>query len=108
MRPPREPRPERLPWPLAALPLDLPADWLTPGASRAQDARWAAVGNRVMSIPIFAMITQAAVRAIPGMASRRAAASAKGAISCSILTSRAAMSASIASTWPSIRVNRNA
>jgi hypothetical protein len=29
-----------LPWPVVALPLRLPADSLTPGASRAQEARW--------------------------------------------------------------------
>jgi hypothetical protein len=34
---------------VAPLPLVLPADSLTPGANRAQEVRWPAVGNRPMS-----------------------------------------------------------
>ena len=50
-----------------------------PGANFAHEARWAGVGNRVMSMPISAMMTAAAVGPIPGISSSRAAASAKGA-----------------------------
>src|SRR3954447_6443736 len=42
----------RLPCPVDPLPLGLPADSLTPGANRAQEARCAALGKRVMSVPI--------------------------------------------------------
>ena len=52
---------------------------LDAGANRAQDERWAGVGKRVMSRPTSAMITAAAVAPTPGISSRRATASAKGA-----------------------------
>ena len=45
--------------PVAPLPFLRPADSAMPGAKRAHDARWAAVGNRDMSMPTSAMITQA-------------------------------------------------
>jgi len=41
---------------VALLPFDFPADSFTPGAYLAHDARFPAVGNRVMSTPISAMI----------------------------------------------------
>jgi len=41
-----------LPWPVAPRPLFFPADSLMPGAKRAQEHKWAAVGNRDMSSPI--------------------------------------------------------
>ena len=84
-----------------------PADSLTPGANRAHEHRCAAVGNRVMSIPISARITQAACCPMPGISSSRAAASAKGAISASIRSSRAAMSASTWSIRASILDSKN-
>jgi hypothetical protein len=86
----------------------------------AQEARWAGVGNRVMSRPISAMKIAAAVGPIPGISSSRAAASAKGARGCSagdrgtaarvccpIWVSTAVMSRSTASTRASIRASRN-
>lgn len=93
---------------MAPLPFLLPADSLIPGAKRAQADRCAAVGNRVMSIPISAMITCAAVTPIPVTSSRRSTARAKGRISSSILPSTAAM---VAPTWsirPSMVASRNA
>lgn len=41
-----------MPRPAALLPLRLPADWVTWGHHRAQETRWAAVGNTVMSVPV--------------------------------------------------------
>ena len=41
-------------------------DWMVRGQSFAQDTRWPAVGNRVMSSPISAMMTCAACGADPG------------------------------------------
>jgi hypothetical protein len=87
--------------------LVLPAEELIPGANFAQEARWAGVGNRVMSTPISAMMTAAAVGPIPGISSSRAAASAKGARCRPICASTAAISASVASTRASIRASRN-
>src|SRR5674536_154328 len=49
------------------------------------DASCAAVGNRVMSSPTSAMITLAVVTPTPGIGSRRATASAKGAICLSLI-----------------------
>jgi hypothetical protein len=47
------------------------------GASPAQETRWAAVGNRVMSRPVSAMTAVASLRLTPGIsASRSVAASA--------------------------------
>jgi hypothetical protein len=53
------------------LALFFPADSLTPGANFAQDTRCPAVGNRLMSIPISARITQAAMALMPGISSSR-------------------------------------
>src|SRR5664280_128017 len=78
------------------------------GENLAQDARCAAVGNRVMSSPTSAMITWAAVMPTPGIVSRRATAAAKGAISSSIRVSTSVMSAAPASIRASILVSRNA
>ena len=62
-----------VPWPVAVA-FFLPADSLTPGANFAQEARCPAVGNRVMSVPISAMMIAAATRPMPGISSSRAAA----------------------------------
>ena len=67
----------------------------------------AGVGKRPMSVPISAMIAQAAVRPTPVISSSRSAAAVKGAISSSSLRSSSAMSASSASTRASIRASRN-
>src|SRR5487761_1359174 len=48
-------RSQRLPPPMELF-LRLPADSLLPGQMRAQEAKWAEVGNRVMSVPTSAMI----------------------------------------------------
>jgi hypothetical protein len=61
-----------------------------------------------MSSPTSAMITLAVVTPAPGIESRRATASAKGAICSSIRVSTSAMSASMASIRASILVSRNA
>src|SRR5260370_16980905 len=51
-------------------------DWLATRHSPAQDTRWAAVGKRVMSRPVSAMIAAAICSLTPGIsASRRAAGS---------------------------------
>src|SRR5664280_2603298 len=97
-----------LPWPVAFLPCFFPADSWTVRENLAHDASCAAVGNRVMSSPTSAMITLAVVTPTPGIGSRRATASAKGAICSSIRVSTSAMSASIASIRASILVSRNA
>src|SRR5437764_13819330 len=47
--------------PLVVVPLRrLPAVWSLPGHTPAHDARWPALGNRLMSVPISATITSAA------------------------------------------------
>jgi hypothetical protein len=66
------------------------------------------VGKRPMSMPISAMITWAAVRPTPVIASSRSAAAAKGAISASILRSSSAMSALAWSRRVSIVSSRKA
>ena len=48
--------------------------FLDSGANRAHEHRCAAVGNRDMSIPISATMTQAASGPMPGISSSRAAA----------------------------------
>ena len=98
----------RLPWPVVPLPFFFPADSLTPGANLAQEARCPAVGNRLISVPISAMMTAAAMRPMPGISSSRATASAKGAIISSIRASSSAMSASRLSTRATILASRNA
>jgi hypothetical protein len=45
----------------------LPADSCIAGASPAQAAKWAAVGNRDMSAPVSATMTCATVSPTPGM-----------------------------------------
>lgn len=89
----QNPRQVAVPCPVAPLPFLRPADSLTPGAYLAQDERWAGVGKRVMSTPISAMITAAAVAPIPGISARRATACAKGTNSCSVRCCTASMSA---------------
>ena len=69
-----------LPCPVAPRPFVFPADWLTPGANRAQEDRCAGVGKRDMSSPISAMTVQAAVAPTPGISSRRSTTLANGAI----------------------------
>ena len=51
---------------LHLLDLILPADSLAPGAMPAQDVRWAAVANVVMSMPISAMMRSAVTIEMPG------------------------------------------
>jgi hypothetical protein len=85
-----------------------PADSLTPGAKRAQEARCAGVGNRAMSVPTSARISCAAVTPTLGISSSRAIAWAKGAIWASILSCTVAMSAVMPSIRCSIRSRRNA
>src|SRR4051794_6829486 len=55
----------RLPCPVDPSPLFLPAEDLTPGENFAHEHRCPAVGNRVMSRPISAMMTAAATGPIP-------------------------------------------
>ena len=62
-----------MPWPLAGL-RDRAPDCRADGASPAQDTRWAAVGNRVMSRPVSAMIALARARLTPGISASRSAA----------------------------------
>jgi len=87
--------------------LFLRAEDLIPGANFAHEHRCPAVGNRVMSTPISAMMIAAATGPIPGISSSRWAAWPKGARWAWIWASTAAMSASIASILPSIWVSRN-
>src|SRR3954452_19530241 len=68
----------RLPCPVDPLPLFLPAEDVTPGENFAHEHRCPAVGDRVMSRPISAMMTAAAPGPMPGISSRRSAACAKG------------------------------
>jgi hypothetical protein len=49
-------------------------DWRATGASPAQETRWSAVGNRVMSRPVSAMIALASLRLTPGISASRPAA----------------------------------
>jgi hypothetical protein len=56
-----------LPRPVEPFPLLRPADSLTVGVKRAQDARCPAVGNLPMSVPISAMMTAAATGPMPGI-----------------------------------------
>src|SRR3954453_14346442 len=69
----------RLPCPVKPLPLLLPAEDLMPGENFAHEHRCPAVGNRVMSTPISAMMIAAATGPIPGISSRRCTAWSKGA-----------------------------
>src|SRR5438067_10456633 len=69
--------------PLRVLPdLRLPALSLLPGHIPAQEARWAAVGNLVISRPISATMVSAVRRPTPGMESRRLSASSTGRSRC--------------------------
>lgn len=95
-----------MPWPVAPVPFFRPADSLIPGANFAHPARWAAVGNRVMSTPISAMITAAVVALTPGISISVATCCAKGDNWAPIWVSRSVMSASIASIRASILDNR--
>ena len=56
----------------------MPADSSLPGHVPAQEARWAAVGKRVMSAPISSTITSAVRRPTPGMVCSRRDWSANG------------------------------
>ena len=47
--------------------LTRPADSLLPGQVPAQEARWPAVGNRLMSAPVSATITSAVRVSMPGI-----------------------------------------
>ncbi len=78
-----------------------------PGANFAHEHRCPAVGNRDISIPISAMMAAAATGPMPGISSRRAAASAKGASCASIWASTAAMSASRPSIRDNMRDSKN-
>ena len=66
---PSVPPMQGLPRPVAFFPLRLPADSLTRGAYRAQEARCPAVGKALMSMPISAIRSWAAVIPKPGMPS---------------------------------------
>ena len=71
--------------PLPVVPgLLLPADCRALGAYLAQDTRWPAVGNRVMSTPISAMSSCAPVRPTPVISSSWVTWRAKGTITSSI------------------------
>src|SRR5664280_2353948 len=57
--------------PLPVLPaVDLAPDWMVRGQSFAQETRCPAVGNRLMSSPISAMMTCAMCGPTPGISSR--------------------------------------
>ena len=80
----------------------LPPVMLVPGASPAQEARWPAVGKRLMSTPISAMIASAARSPTPGMVQRRERASAKGTpVSLTWVAKRASIWASRRAIWRS-------
>ena len=93
---PRRPRRPRGPSAGATAGLRLPADSCIAGATPAQAARCAAVGNRDMSPPVSAMITCAVFGPTPGMVCSSSSSCAHGAIAAAI---RASSSASAASTW---------
>src|SRR5215207_803357 len=84
-----------------------PPVMLLPGAIPAQEAKWAAVGNRDMSTPISAMIVSAARFPTPVMVSSRSRARSKGtpaslvfaASNVSIWSSRRAVAASRWAVW---------
>src|SRR3954468_22418068 len=61
-----------------------PADSLLPGQVPAHDARCSAVGKRVMSAPVSAMITSATPMLIPGMVTSRSRTVRKGSSATSI------------------------
>lgn len=94
-----------MPWPVVPLPLFLPSGVLNPGTDIARDARCAGVGSLVMSSPISAVTTAAAVGPTPGISSSRATVSVNGATRSSICASSAAMSAA-ASIRVSLRASR--
>ena len=75
-----------------------PADSFEPGHTPAQDARWPAVGNTLMSAPVSAMITSATRVETPGMVVSTSRVRRKGSIDASIL----AVKASIMAVWASI------
>jgi len=56
----------------------LPPLCLFPGQTRAQDAKWAEVGKRVMSMPVSASTFSAVRRPTPGISSSIAIAGSKG------------------------------
>src|SRR5687768_14907986 len=64
---------------LVLLDFTRPADSLLPGAVPAQDDRWPAVGNTVMSAPVSAMMISATRSLMPGMLTKRSRAAANGA-----------------------------
>ncbi len=72
--------------------LTRPADSLLPGQVPAQDAKCPAVGNRLKSAPVSAMITSATRTLIPGIETIRPRAPRKGSITTSI---RAVSSATV-------------
>src|SRR5215472_14091825 len=74
----REPRSQVSPWPFFPARARVP-DWRADGHSPAQDTRWAAVGNLVMSRPVSAMMERARSGLRPGISASRATAFSTGA-----------------------------
>src|SRR3954447_1446690 len=73
--------------------LTRPADSLQPGETPAQDAKWSALGNTLMSPPVSAMNTSAVLVENPGMLINSSRVRRTGAIASSIRASRRAISA---------------
>jgi hypothetical protein len=74
---PRDPRSQVSPWPFFPARVRGP-DWRAEGHSPAQDTRWPAVGNRVMSRPVSAMMARARPGLMPGISASRATAFSAG------------------------------
>ncbi len=76
---------------MALLPLRFPADCVTWGDHFAQETRWEAVGNTVMSVPISAMMSWAQMVPMPSTASSCPAWRRQGPVSASILAASASI-----------------
>jgi len=70
---PRAPRSQVSPWPFFPARVRGP-DWRAEGHSPAHDTRWPAVGNRLMSRPVSAMMVRARSSLRPGISASRATA----------------------------------
>ena len=90
-----------------ACPARLP-DCLSSGVRPAQEARWAGVGNRVMSAPVSARASSAERRPQPGMDSACCSCSSHGASSSSITRESRLISALITSIRSSMAFSRAA
>lgn len=75
---PRDPRSQVSPRPFFPARVRGP-DWRAEGHSPAQDTRWAAVGNLLMSRPVSAMMARARSSLMPGISASRATAFSTGA-----------------------------